>query len=617
MTIVSTTSRISYVGNGVTVSFAVPWRMLDPTFVLVQKVVTATGVATTLVLNTDYTVTGALSPAGVVTTTVAPLATETLVIAVNVPLTQNADYVPGDEFPAETHEAALDKLTLIAQQLGLAAGRNVRAPQADTSIIELPAAAARANRYLRFDASGNPSVVDSQVGTLYYGSAAADPTSRPDSSTMQVGDIYFSTASSAMRVYSGSVWQDVVPSATSVFANYTETSTTAKTTFTITGGYTPGTVLVFLNGVLLEPTEYTASNGTTVVLGAVCAINDEFRLIGFNSFSVADTLARTSNLSDVPDKAAARTNLEIPTNFVAKAGDTVAGNLTVNGTLSSPTVVGTSYNAGPLGGFRNRIINGRFEVAQRGTSGTVALTSTYNADRWTAIATGATLTWQLIAGGPTGLGEYVGQYLRIFGAAGNTFFRLLQRVEHLNARDLWGKTVTISAYILQESGATRNALISAFAPTVVNNYASTVALGSNGTGTPCLNAQWTRVSWTLALPSSNVDLGLSFDFDLGGGLTAGQTFSIANVQLELGDRATPVEFRHFSTEQQLCRRYYRTHQFWVPATTAQNIGVIDMRATPTITGGGTGFNSTGTVASQLIAFQTTGALQTLILDAEI
>jgi hypothetical protein len=44
------------------------------------------------------------------------------------------------------------------------------------------------------------------------------------------------------------------------------TATGGQTTFTVTGGYTVGTVQVFANGIQLANSDFTASNGTTVVV---------------------------------------------------------------------------------------------------------------------------------------------------------------------------------------------------------------------------------------------------------------------------------------------------------------------------------------------------------------
>ena len=69
-----------------------------------------------------------------------------------------------------------------------------------------------------------------------------------------------------------------IPSST-----YTRTSFTAtagQTTFSAT--YTVGYVEVFLNGVLLNATDYTASNGTTVVLAVAASAGDIVETIAYN-----------------------------------------------------------------------------------------------------------------------------------------------------------------------------------------------------------------------------------------------------------------------------------------------------------------------------------------------
>ena len=85
----------------------------------------------------------------------------------------------------------------------------------------------------------------------------------------------------------GSVWISSAPSTA-----YTRTSFTAtggQTTFTVT--YTVGYVEVFLNGVLLNGTDYTASNGTTVVLAVAAALNDIVETFAYNTLAIANTSA--------------------------------------------------------------------------------------------------------------------------------------------------------------------------------------------------------------------------------------------------------------------------------------------------------------------------------------
>ena len=67
---------------------------------------------------------------------------------------------------------------------------------------------------------------------------------------------------------------------------YTFTATANQTTFNAV--YNTGAVDVYLNGILLQPSDYTATTGTTVVLGTGAALDDEITIICHNTFSVAD-----------------------------------------------------------------------------------------------------------------------------------------------------------------------------------------------------------------------------------------------------------------------------------------------------------------------------------------
>ena len=75
-----------------------------------------------------------------------------------------------------------------------------------------------------------------------------------------------------------------VPQATETRDVYTATSN--QTTFT-TGGYTPNFVSVYLNGVHLARADYTATNGSDVVLAAGAAADDTVEIVSFNTFEVS------------------------------------------------------------------------------------------------------------------------------------------------------------------------------------------------------------------------------------------------------------------------------------------------------------------------------------------
>jgi hypothetical protein len=66
----------------------------------------------------------------------------------------------------------------------------------------------------------------------------------------------------------------------------TVTATSGQTTFNITGGYIVGYVDVFLNGVLLAPSDITATDGLTVVLNSAAALNDEFQAVSYQPVSL-------------------------------------------------------------------------------------------------------------------------------------------------------------------------------------------------------------------------------------------------------------------------------------------------------------------------------------------
>ncbi|MGP1395407.1 MAG: hypothetical protein ACTS3R_07835 [Inquilinaceae bacterium] len=156
MTVTTSTARIAYEGTGAVVSFPVPFRFLENSHVRVL-LRQAGGTEMPWAEGTDYILERS-GTGGILTATVAPTVNETLVILRAVPETQEVDYVENDPFPAETHERALDKLTMIAQQLRAALGRTFTIPETDTQggKFALPVDAARASRFLAFDALGAP-----------------------------------------------------------------------------------------------------------------------------------------------------------------------------------------------------------------------------------------------------------------------------------------------------------------------------------------------------------------------------------------------------------------------------------------------------------------------------
>lgn len=179
MTISTTDSRISYNGNGVTTVFSFPYRFLVNGDLVVVEV-SALGVETVKTLTTHYTIVGAGADAGgSVTMLVAPATGVRLVIYRDTDIVQETDYISGDSFPAESHERALDRLTMIMQEKtpGPASGatRAIVIPVGDPSTVTttLPPSIARLGKFLMFNTTTG-SVEVSTVSNLQVESAVTE-----------------------------------------------------------------------------------------------------------------------------------------------------------------------------------------------------------------------------------------------------------------------------------------------------------------------------------------------------------------------------------------------------------------------------------------------------------
>ena len=166
MTVSSSTSKVSYSGNGSLTVFAYTFKIFDQDDLTVI-LRASDGTETTQTITTHYTVSGVGSAGGGnVTFVTAPASGVTVVILREQPLTQELDLVPNDPFPAQSLEESLDKLVFMVQAHSEELDRAIKASKTNTiSSTEFTISAAdRANKVFAFDSSGDLSITQ-ELGT--------------------------------------------------------------------------------------------------------------------------------------------------------------------------------------------------------------------------------------------------------------------------------------------------------------------------------------------------------------------------------------------------------------------------------------------------------------------
>ena len=182
MTVSSTTKRNSYTGDGSTTTFAYSFKIFDEDDITVILRTTATGTETVQTKTTHYSVTGVGSTSGGnVVFGSAPTSAQTVVLLRQTAQTQATDYTPNDPFPAASHEDALDKLTLVAQDQQDELDRAIKLSRANTmtSTEFTVTATDRANKVLGFDGNGELTVAQ-ELGSFRGDFAASTSYSARD-----------------------------------------------------------------------------------------------------------------------------------------------------------------------------------------------------------------------------------------------------------------------------------------------------------------------------------------------------------------------------------------------------------------------------------------------------
>ena len=304
-------------------------------------------------------------------------------------------------------------------------------------------------------------------------------------------------------------WRKTIASASSTLSGLDDNNLTLT--------YTAGNEQVYINGTLItRGQDYTATNGTSISLTQAVEVGDTVEIFGNPLFSVTDTYTQSQSDS----------------RYVNYSGLNAAG--------------------------KNMIINGGFEIWQRGTTISNASHNTYTADQWIIINDSiGTMNVSQIDISSQGIGSrYAARYEKTSGASNRFVFINLTE----GALNYVGKQITLSFWL--RKGPSLTSGITASIGTRANKYGTVYDNGDFGISNSEINSTtFTRFTRTFTITSATANnsanlFELEFTAIQAGG--TGVYFEVAGVQLEVGSVAT-----HFSRaggtlqgELAACQRYY-------------------------------------------------------------
>lgn len=198
--------------------------------------------------------------------------------------------------------------------------------------------------------------------------------------------------------------------------------------------------------------------------------------------------------------------------------------------------------------FRNRIINGNFDIWQRGTSPfTSTSVNEWSADRFRTEGYGlsTTISQQSFTGNQTDVPEYPTYYCRVATSAAPSagqYWAFQQRIEA--PQNISYGTYTLSFWVRCTSGS-------------LSAGAFKYGINTASQSSPALSTTWTQLKQTFTISSFSGSNYVSiYLIYLTSSSPSSLSIDIAQVQVEQGTVATPFEHRPYGLELSLCQRYY-------------------------------------------------------------
>lgn len=276
-----------------------------------------------------------------------------------------------------------------------------------------------------------------------------------------------------------------------------------------------------------------------------------------------------------------------------------------------------------FGGFnRNILLNPRFEIGQRATTFSTPGNGAYTLDMWNVSYDGTigtfTLSQQAFTVGQTTVPNnprYFMRWAQGTAGSGSTLRNFQQRVFDVIAFS--GKTLVLSVWMKADTTRT-------VTPKITQNFGSggsTSVDTTSNEGSLSLTTSWQQFTQTFLIPSvSGKTIGagnfLSLVFQLP--INTTMTIDISDPQLEQF-QATPFEQRSLNNEFIAVQPYCQNLQLYVPVVA--NTVPLPFKApfwkTPTLSGGGSGFATSGLSQYGGSCYQSAGADQTILAEANL
>ena len=215
----------------------------------------------------------------------------------------------------------------------------------------------------------------------------------------------------------------------------------------------------------------------------------------------------------------------------------------------SSTSTGLRWQGNQAAG-RNALINGGFDIWQRGTSGFTG--NAYNADRWYLTQSGGTAT---VSRESTIVPTGAVYSLKIAQTVANGTAYIQQVIETLNAIQFAGKTIVVS--LDAAATASTNFAIgveySTGTDTAVTGSFTNITATSGGTAT-ITSTTFVNFSGVFAIPSNAKTIKVF----VSAAISSGQSAYLGKIQFELGSVATPFSRAGGTLAGELaaCQRYY-------------------------------------------------------------